>query len=180
MTLLKSIKLRIAEKLKDKGYRREFFRGLAEDEVAQQIRSLRKKRGLLQKDIAEQTGMKQSAVSRLEQAEYSRWGFPTLLRIANTLDARIRIIFEPAEDVIKHYERLEAASEASPATGLQSDAHARVRAAQFWWSRQIFEFAAKPKGIIEEVARGQSAPPQQLTRFTRDNSEKRLHETRLN
>ena len=82
MSLLKSINLKIAEKLKDKEYRDQFFESWTHDEIATQLRNLRNRRDLRQVDVAATTGMKQSAISRLEQAEYSRWGFPTLLRIA--------------------------------------------------------------------------------------------------
>ena len=114
MPSLKSIKLRISEKLRNPEYRVEFFAGLAQDEIAQQIKSLRATRKLRQVDVAEASGMKQSAVSRLEQADYSKWNFTTLLRLADALDARIRVVFEPAEDVISYYERMEAEAEQSP------------------------------------------------------------------
>ncbi len=105
MNSLKSISLDIGEKLKDRAYRSAFFKAWAQDEVALQIKWFRKKRNLRQVDLAEKTGMKQSAVSRLEQAEYSRWNFFTLLRLAEALDARVRVILEPAEDVIAKYEK---------------------------------------------------------------------------
>ena len=108
MTLLKSIDLRIAKKLQDSEYRIAFFEEWANDEVADQIRRLRKLRKLRQIDVAKETGMLQSAISRLEQSEYSRWNFSTLLRIAQSLDARVRVIFEPSEHVIRHYELLES------------------------------------------------------------------------
>lgn len=104
MASLKFIDLRIAEKLKKRSYRDAFFRSWTQDEVAIQIKSLRKKRKLRQHDLGHATGMKQSAISRLEQATYSRWGFQTLLRLAKALDARIRIVLEPAEEVIRQYE----------------------------------------------------------------------------
>jgi len=104
MNSLQSIDLSLSRKLKDKEYREQFFEDWTQDEVALQLRGLRDKRGLRQVDVAAATGMKQSAVSRLEQANYSRWGFPTLLRIAKALDARVKVILEPAEDVIRQYE----------------------------------------------------------------------------
>lgn len=110
MSSLKFIKLRISEKLRDPMYRAEFFANLAQDEIAEQILALRKKRKLRQVDVADSTGMKQSAISRLEQADYSKWNFATLLRLANALDARVRVTFQPSEDVIAHYEEVEAAT----------------------------------------------------------------------
>lgn len=62
-----------------------------------------------QTDLAKAARMKQSAISRLEQAEYSRWGFNTLIRIADSLDARVIFRLEAAEDTIAEVERQERA-----------------------------------------------------------------------
>ncbi|KKN61938.1 hypothetical protein LCGC14_0517070 [marine sediment metagenome] len=98
--MLSSIKLGIADKLKDRGYRHRFFRGHAQDEVASRIKELREFRKLRQTDLAERCDMKQSAVSRIEQASYSRWNIDTLWRLAEALDVRMRITFEPMESVV--------------------------------------------------------------------------------
>lgn len=105
--MLSTVRLSIANKLKNRLYRRKFFRSETQDDVAQQLRALRAKRQMRQADLAKQCKMKQSAISRVEQANYSRWSFPTLLRIADALDARVKITLQPAEDVIKIYEDME-------------------------------------------------------------------------
>jgi hypothetical protein len=51
--------------------------------------------------------MTQSSVSRIEQADYSGWTFRTLLRIADTLGARLRVTFQPLEDVLAEYRQAE-------------------------------------------------------------------------
>ncbi len=112
MSLTKPINLNIADKLEnDKEYREEFFRGQAQDIIAMSIRGLRKKRSMLQKDLAKESGMLQSAISRVEQAEYSAWSFSTLFRVADALDARLKITLEPAEDVIEEYKKMEDVNE---------------------------------------------------------------------
>ena len=105
---LTSIKTKISEKLGDAEYRRKIFRGQAEDEIAMSIKALREKRNKRQVDLAKDSGMKQSAVSRIEQADYRGWSLKTLFRVADALDARLRITFEPSETVIEHYRELEA------------------------------------------------------------------------
>ncbi len=105
-----SIKLNIAEKLKEPSYRSSFFQRTAQDEIAMQIRNLREKRVLRQVALAEKAHMKQSAISRIEQADYEGWTFKTLFRIADALDARLRVVFEPLEDVMAMYQQ-EAAHE---------------------------------------------------------------------
>lgn len=118
MASISPIKLNITKKLKeDKAYRKRFFRGQTQDEIAMGLRSLREKRGKRQTDLAKESGMKQSAISRIEQAEYSGWSFTTLLRVADTLDARLRVIFEPAEIVIERYEQNEIIAQAEAGKG---------------------------------------------------------------
>jgi len=84
------------------------FSKLSRKEVAAQIRQLREKRGLTQIKFARLCKMKQSAVSRIEQSDYSGWNYKTLARIAEKLHARLRITFEPLEDVVA---KMDAASE---------------------------------------------------------------------
>ena len=117
---LTSVSLGLRELLHDPARRQEFFRALVQDEVASQIRSLRKRRGLKQEDIATSTGMKQSAVSRIEQAEYSSWTLTTLLRVAASLDARWRMTLEPAEEAIKEYESIDATTDDSASVEFQT------------------------------------------------------------
>jgi|SRR6516164_7614287 transcriptional regulator with XRE-family HTH domain len=105
--MLSPIKTNISKKLKDKGYRSRFFRGRAEDEIAYGFRRFRKLRELNQTQLAQIAEMKQSAISRIEQASYSRWNFNTLWRIADALDVRVRITIDDAADAIQEYEKLE-------------------------------------------------------------------------
>jgi len=111
MKSISPVRLNIAKRLKeDKAFRKEFFRGQTQDEIAMSIRSLREKRTMRQVDLAKESKMKQSAISRIEQADYSSWSFSTLLRVADALEARLRVILEPAEIVIERYEKNEIAA----------------------------------------------------------------------
>jgi transcriptional regulator with XRE-family HTH domain len=107
---LTSISLGLRELLRDPIRRQEFFKAITQDEIASQIRSLRKKRKLNQTEFARLSDMKQSAVSRIEQAGYSSWTLTTLFRVADALDARWRVILEPAEQAIEEYEALDSQS----------------------------------------------------------------------
>lgn len=104
MSSLTSIDLKLPEKLKDPEYRTGFFREWSEDELADQLWQMREKRAdLKQEDFASRAGMQQSAISRFFRKGYRTVGFQNLLRIAAAMDARVRIILEPAEDVIASY-----------------------------------------------------------------------------
>ena len=107
MQQLRSIRLKLFEKLHNKRYRDSFFEQEFLDDNATSIRQLRKLRKMRQIDVASATGMKQSAVSRLEQAEYSSWTCKTLLRLAQALDAKIAIRWIPAEIAIEQYKFLD-------------------------------------------------------------------------
>jgi transcriptional regulator with XRE-family HTH domain len=98
----------IRDLLRDPEQRHEFFKAMTQDDIAAQIRDLRKKRSLTQMAFARLTDMKQSAVSRIEQAEYSRWSLTTLFRSAAALDARWRMILEPCEEAVKEFENIDA------------------------------------------------------------------------
>jgi DNA-binding XRE family transcriptional regulator len=95
-----SIDLNLPQKLRDKTYRQKFFWAESCSHIAKQLIDLRKRRGLNQKQVAEMTGTKQPAISRFEQADYQNRNLNTLLSIADVLNARVRVLIEPFEDVL--------------------------------------------------------------------------------
>jgi len=121
---IKPISLDLASRLSNRRFRERFLETLARDEIASQIRRLRIKRGFTtQAAFARETGMQQSAVSRIEQSDYSGWTFRTLLKVAFALKARLRISFEPIESVIETARRSEhsAALQAATVTDTSAD-----------------------------------------------------------
>lgn len=113
MELISNVDLAIPEKLRgNPEYRRHFFRGSTSDSIALQIRELRKRRGdISQAILAERSGMKQSSVSRIEQSEYSAWSLKTLWRVAEALDSRVVVTFQPIEEAIGSIELAERSSQ---------------------------------------------------------------------
>lgn len=101
---LPSIDLKISEKLRDHAYRQEYFLAESSLLIAQQLIALRKRRGLNQTEVANILGTGQPAISRVERADYRNWSFNTLRRLAEAMDARLRVYIEPAEDVLREYE----------------------------------------------------------------------------
>ena len=65
--------------------------------IALQIRSIRKIRGLKQKELAEISRMAQPALSRLEDKNYGGYSLVTLARIAKALNCQVKVEFEPLE-----------------------------------------------------------------------------------
>lgn len=112
-----SIELNIATELSDKEFRDAYFRAELEVDIPRQIKALRKLRGLTQKELAEAAHTKQSAISRLETADYGKWGVETLLGLAEALGARMSVVFRPYEEVAAEYLRGAREPRPSAATG---------------------------------------------------------------
>ena len=100
---LYSIDLGIAEELRDEEFRNQFFRAEREIDIPYQLKALRKARDLNQAELAEKSGMKQSAVSRIENTNDGKFNLETLVRLAEAMDARLAVIIEPYEAVIARY-----------------------------------------------------------------------------
>jgi transcriptional regulator with XRE-family HTH domain len=83
------------------------LRRWAANEVATELRRMRKRRRVLQAALAAKAGTGQSAISRIEKEDYDGWTFKTLFSIALALDARLRIELEPIEDVVRSLRRQE-------------------------------------------------------------------------
>ena len=79
-----------------------------ESDVPEMFRDLREARDKTQIELADDAGMKQSAISRFESSRDAKWKLETLLKLAEALDAQLVISVVRAEDVIARYEREEA------------------------------------------------------------------------
>jgi transcriptional regulator with XRE-family HTH domain len=104
---LRSIDISLAKRLKDREFRREWFRAELEASVPEMFRDLREEREFTQSELAVISGMKQSAISRFERERDAKWNFETLLRLAEAMDAQLSISVVKAEDVISRYEKEE-------------------------------------------------------------------------
>lgn len=110
-----SIDLNLAERLRDQAYRRRFFSAECSAEIARQLIALRKRRDLDQGEVADLIDTQQPAISRYEKADYLSRSFSVLQKIADALDARIRVLIEPAEDILGEYEEEQAGADSEVA-----------------------------------------------------------------
>lgn len=111
---LPSIDLDLPKKLRsDRAYRQAFFLAESSALIAKQLIELRKRRGLNQKQVADALETGQPAISRVERADYRNWSFNTLRRLAEALDARLRVVIEPFEDVLGAYGEQRSAQKSS-------------------------------------------------------------------
>lgn len=92
------IDLNLSEKMADAAYRKVFILADASSRIASDLISLRKRRGLSQKELADLINVHQSTISIMERLNSASWSFSTLCSIVAALDARIRITIQPSED----------------------------------------------------------------------------------
>lgn len=85
--------LRIA--LRDFEYAVGYAESFLDTFVGTQIKVLREQRGMSQADLAIASGTSQSAMSRNEDVNYSKWSVGTLKRLAEALGVRLHISLEP-------------------------------------------------------------------------------------
>lgn len=90
-------KKHLAEKMKDPDFKKEYEALEPEFELLSSLLNMRKIRHLSQEELASKIGTKQPNIARLEREGYSRASIPFLKKIANALDARLVIHFEPKE-----------------------------------------------------------------------------------
>lgn len=86
----------LEEQLRDPAFAARFERAGQAWDVALQIAALRQQAGLSQKDLAKLLNTSQQQISRLESPGYDGHSLRMLRRVAEALDVRIRIVFEPA------------------------------------------------------------------------------------
>jgi len=67
-------------------------------DVALQITALRKRAGLSQKELARRLKTSQQQISRLESPGYEGHSLSMLRRVAGTLRAKVRVVFEPQDE----------------------------------------------------------------------------------
>ena len=68
-------------------------------DVALQIADLRRQAGLSQKELAALLHTSQQQISRLESTGYEGHSLNMLRRVAGALHARVRVVFEPEEQM---------------------------------------------------------------------------------
>ena len=90
----------LAEDLKDPEFRARWERTALARAVANRVIGYRTQRGLSQGALAEQLGMKQPQIARLESAEHNPT-IDTLIKLVNALDIEFVIDIHPAKKAAK-------------------------------------------------------------------------------
>ena len=97
------------DRLADPAHRKEVQAYMTEIDVRQDLITLRETRGWTQAQLAEQLGVNQPVISKLEGGGTKDVKLSTLVRVAAALGARVRIIFETGSAAAKTKRQRKAA-----------------------------------------------------------------------
>jgi transcriptional regulator with XRE-family HTH domain len=79
---------------RDQEYSEGYAESFLNSYVATQIKVIREQRGMKQADLAREMGTTQTAISRIENVNYSSWNIKTLKRLARAFGVRLKVSFE--------------------------------------------------------------------------------------
>ena len=112
MTTAIPVRQNLSKRLRDnKQFRQHFFRSRTRNKIAVELRQLRELRGLKQSELKKKFGIHQSAISRIEQADYSSWTYKTLWKATDALDGVLDVSIRPVEHDIEQFQKKELAEE---------------------------------------------------------------------
>jgi len=80
--------------LRDPEYSEGYAESFLNSYIATQIKVIREQRGMKQADLAKEMGTTQTAISRIENVNYSAWNIKTLKKLARAFRVRLRVSFE--------------------------------------------------------------------------------------
>ncbi len=80
--------------LRDPAYSEGYAESFLNSYIATQIKVIREQRNLRQAELAALMGTTQTAISRIENVNYSAWNIKTLKKLARALRVRLRVSFE--------------------------------------------------------------------------------------
>jgi transcriptional regulator with XRE-family HTH domain len=89
----------------DNELEKDFYKGLEKSRIAIEIAVFREKAGLTQAELARRVGTSQSAIARMENADYQNYSIRTLRKIAEVLGLELLVSLRdkklPAEPALK-------------------------------------------------------------------------------
>lgn len=89
----------LAEQLQDPAFAARFAQAGAAWDLALQIAALRQQAGLSQQELAKLLHTSQQQISRMESPGYEGHSLSMLRRLAEALHMKVRVVFEPVNEV---------------------------------------------------------------------------------
>ena len=91
----RTLKQHIGEKMRNPEFKKAWQDLDAEFSILESVIKARKRARLTQQELAERIGTKQPALSRLEKGGFEKANIETLRKIANALNYKLIVRFEP-------------------------------------------------------------------------------------
>ena len=160
------------ERLADRKFREAFVSSRIAQTIATQIRVLRQREEMSQKDLARALVTSQNAISRLESPKYGKLSISTLKKIASVFDVGLVVRFSPFSEVVDWTTKLSEQSISVPSFASDTGFIERRSPA----SDDLRGVSARVNGTNDSVALGLGAS----TEKTRTNPPVRSANWRLN
>lgn len=96
----------LSKEFADPEYRASYSDSFLDAWIALQIRAIREQRKMTQKQLADVLHTTQTAISRLENANYSGRSISTLKQVAKAFDCRLKVSFETYGSLIEESDKL--------------------------------------------------------------------------
>jgi transcriptional regulator with XRE-family HTH domain len=96
---------RLLAEFQDQDFRHAYLEDFLNSVVSTQIRTLREKAGWSQAELADLIATTQSAISRNESPDYSRWNIATLRKLARAFDRALIVKFAGFGEALGDIER---------------------------------------------------------------------------
>ena len=151
----------LATRLRDRDYREAFLSSTINSTIAYQIRDLRREHDLGQADLGNLTGMKQTAISRLENPDYGNLSVNTLKRIAKAFDVALMVRFIPYSELTRW--RLTIGSKEMTPAAFDHDHGFRDNSQDVFSARTSVPLVAVAKAAQRKVGTTQASSTQQLS-----------------
>jgi transcriptional regulator with XRE-family HTH domain len=147
----------LRRELRDPEYSEGYAESFLNAYIATQTKVIREQRELTQAGLALRMGTTQTAISRIENVNYSAWNIKTLKKLARALNVRLKVSFEtygtlPDEVLSFGRENLERASrEKDPKLWSAASAGSIREAVAANQREMLAQYAARAKDLIEAV-----------------------------
>lgn len=95
---------------RNRAYRRDYVEGFYNTRLATQIKFLREESSSTQTQLGKTLATQQSAISKLENANYSSWNVKTLRRLARAFDVALQVRFVTFGEALADIEQFSTAA----------------------------------------------------------------------
>jgi transcriptional regulator with XRE-family HTH domain len=163
--IMSDLQERLLAEFHDREFRHAYLEDFLNSVVSAQIRTLREEKGWSQSELADLIATTQSAISRNESPDYSRWNIATLRKLARAFDRALIVKFAGFGEALGDIERFRRDRLTSPSfnedPAFKSDAATSVGTSGNWQSLpdsgKLLDFTSRQRRGVQIGAIADSA-----------------------